>query len=76
MRTNHGNLTFDDVNAYDVGYQMVVDMCHHEVVLRSTMFWIPLFGKRCGSFLNLIAVAGNIVVVQYFIKEFALMVFP
>ena len=57
-----------------VGYQEILDMRHHKVVHRRTHIRIPLLCQRGVPFLDLIAIAWHIVVIQHGIKQFALVV--
>ena len=62
-------------DAQEVGYQEILDMSHHKVVHRGTHIRIPLFGQRGVPLLDLIAIAWHVVVVQYGVEKFPLVVF-
>ena len=62
------------LNAQQVRDEQVLDVCHHKVVHGSSVIRIPLFCQRGLSFLDLVAVAWHIIVVQHLVEQFPMSV--
>ena len=62
------------LNAQQIGDEQVLHMAHHEMVHRGSMCGVPLLGQRGVTFLDLIAIARYVIVVQHFVKQLALVV--
>ena len=61
-------------DAQEVGDEQVVQVSHHKVVHRGAMLRVPLLCQRGMPQLNLIAVAGHVVVVEHLVKQLLLAV--
>ena len=62
------------LDAQEVRYQEILDVCHHKVVHRRTHIRIPLLCQRGVSLLDLITIARYIVVVQHRVEQVTLVV--